>query len=173
MWVVFFKKLRIGKTFETNPNGDTRTILTLAEQCQLALGCITAIMWHGGSHLACPRSACYVRCCLTSWEIWWFFSCGKWQFPSQVMPGAAARCLHLSQAAAAQGKVLLQLYLQKRKWVLYYTSAKAQELPCSLHSLVCALPVLPKCFGPSCHGEWQGSSSSLGKRLVPSGKMTE
>lgn len=66
----FFFKLRTGKTFERHPNGDPQIILTSAEQCQVALGLITAITWQRGSHLAHPRSACYVQLCLPPRAVW-------------------------------------------------------------------------------------------------------
>lgn len=66
----FFFKLRIGKTFERHPNGDLQIILTLVEQCQVALGLITAITWQRGSHLAHPHSACYVQLCLPTRAVW-------------------------------------------------------------------------------------------------------
>lgn len=44
LWFVFFFfKLWIGKPFERHPNGNSWIALTLAEQCQLALGFITAV----------------------------------------------------------------------------------------------------------------------------------
>ena len=122
-----FLTLQIGKTFELHPNGNAQNALTLAEQCQLALGFITAITWGGGSHLTHPHSASFVRCCL--------LSRAAWDFPpvqsdrsqarrhrgrqhSQVTAGTwAAWWLHFPRAVTPS-KVVPWLYIQTRKQVL-------------------------------------------------------
>lgn len=126
-WVWFFwlfQKLQIRKTFERHPNGDLRIALTLAEQCQLALGFITAItlMWRESPHPSLQCLLCkMLSTLLRSLE---FCPHREWQVPGQVMPGAETQpgsCRHPGSMVAIPpmaGKAMLQLYVPTRKWVL-------------------------------------------------------